>query len=354
MKTGLSLTALATELERRATSKQDFVASTDSIEMSTAQGEPTLILPADVAPQGLVINDLAHNQIAGRLDIPVKYYNKMRSNAPELLRNNVNHWFSNNKETRMIRTLDGKVRAFLSDKYQRIENEEIASVVLPLLLAQEGLQVVSTEITETRMYIKAVFPKVQGEVLKGDVVQSGICISNSEVGHGAVKIEPLVFRLVCLNGMIINDSAFRGRHVGARADATDSVYEMLTDETKQADDRAILLKVRDVVNASFDEVRFAAHLNKMREAAGEKIEGNPAEAVKLLAKKEALNEFETGSILRNLIEGADISRWGLLNAVTATAKEDALTYDRATELETLGGKILNLPRTEWVQLAQAA
>jgi hypothetical protein len=36
------------------------------------------------------------------------------------------------------------------------------------------------------MYIKAICPRIQAEVKKGDIVQAGIAISNSEVGMGSV------------------------------------------------------------------------------------------------------------------------------------------------------------------------
>lgn len=46
------------------------------------------------------------------------------------------------------------------------------------------------------------------EVRKGDIVQAGVMISNSEVGLGAVSIQPLVYRLVCTNNsdvLVISD-----------------------------------------------------------------------------------------------------------------------------------------------------
>jgi hypothetical protein len=349
MKSELSLTQLAAELERRQAAKQDMVANTSALWMSDDKklqiGQP------GHAP--LPINDTAHGQIADRLGIPVKYYNKMAATTPELLARNVNHWFKANPESRMIRTLDGNVRAFLSDRYARIENEEIAQMVLPALLEQEGVKIVSAAITEKRMYIKAVFTHIQAEIKVGDVVQSGVSISNSEVGLGAVNITPFVERLVCTNGMVINDSKFSARHLGGRAQQGDGVFEMLTDETLKAEDKAILLKVRDVVRGSFDQVRFDAYCASMRAAAEDKIVGNITETVKVLAKKSSFTEFEESNVLRHLIEGADLSRWGLLNAVTRTA-QDVETYDRSHELETLGGSILTLPKSEWKVLAEAS
>lgn len=350
MRTDLSLQDLAKELERRAQNKNDYVIDTRKVKM---EDDSRLSFENGVR-HNLAANEVAHRQIASRLEIPAKYYDRMRAEAPAMLATNVNHWLHNEPGVRMIRTLDGNVRAFLSDRYNRIENEEIAKAALPALLEQDGVQIMSSSITETRMYIKAVFTKVQGEVKKGDVVQAGVMISNSEVGLGAVSIKPLVYRLVCTNGMVIEDSKFTARHVGGRVLESEDVREMLTDETLKADDKAILLKVRDVVRASFDETRFARQLSLMQGATEDKITGNPVEAIKLLAKKNNLSEFEHGSILRNLIEGADTSRWGVLNAITATAKESVLSYDRATELETLGGQMLTLPANDWKQLAIAA
>lgn len=350
MKTDLSLVQLATEIERRRDAKQDFVANTSKVDMHD-DGKLSFL---NGDRHTLEVNDVAHKQIAARLEIPAKYYDRLRAQAPKLLATNVNHFLHSEPETRMLRTLDGKVRAFLSDRYQRIENEEIASVALPILLDVPGVRIASASITETRMYIKAVFTQIKAEVKVGDEVESGVIISNSEVGLGAVNISPFVHRLVCLNGLIVNDGKFAMRHLGGRLVEGASVYEMLTDETLKADDKAILLKMRDVLRGSADEVRFRKVVERMRETTEQKITGNPVEAVKLLAKKQSLTTFEETSILRNLIEGADLSRWGLINAVTAAAKEAVLDYDRATELEALGGALLTLPAPQFKEYALAA
>ncbi len=116
MKTGKTLTELAMELERQSTVKKDFIANTSSLEMTSA-GE--LALDSDTY-QEFPVTDHAHSQIAARLDIPSKYYNRMRLEAPELLAANVNEWFHNKPERRMVRTLDGQMRAFLSDRASQV------------------------------------------------------------------------------------------------------------------------------------------------------------------------------------------------------------------------------------------
>ena len=59
----------------------------------------------------LLWGETAHQQIAARLNIPFRYYKKMQSESPDLLDQNVNRWLNQNPERRMIRVLDGKVRA---------------------------------------------------------------------------------------------------------------------------------------------------------------------------------------------------------------------------------------------------
>ncbi len=307
------------------------------------------------AVETLDATEIAHEQIAARLDIPRSYYNRLKTQDKPLLAQNVNKWLHAKPEQRMVRTLDGKARAFLSDRYQRIDNFEIASAALPALPALMDTQarVESTQITESKLYIKAVMPKIEGEVRKGDVVQAGVVISNSEVGQGSVMIQPMIYRLVCKNGAILADSKFSARHVGGKMGGTEDIAHLLSNEALMADDRAIMLKVRDVIRASFDEAVFQQRISLMKDAARDKIEGDVVEAVQLLAKRHSLNDSESGGILRQLIEGADLTRYGLHNAVTRHA-QDVVSYDRATELETLGGTILNLNPGEWRTLAVAA
>ena len=89
----------------------------------------------------LGINEIAHQQIGQFTEIPWKYYDKMRTESPRLLVENVNHWlYSDAEQRRMIRTLDGNMRAFLSDRYRRIDNEQVAESVLPIISRMDGVR----------------------------------------------------------------------------------------------------------------------------------------------------------------------------------------------------------------------
>lgn len=348
MQTGLNLVELAQRIEANRALKQDLIAPSSTISMA---------IDSDKTP-ALVINDTrygvletAHDQIGARLGIPAKYYDRMRAEAPALLASNVNEWFGRSNEKRMIRTLGGDARAVLSNAYQRIENEEIAEQVLPILGGIPDVQFVSTQITERRMYIQAVTPRIQAEVRKGDVVQAGVIISNSEIGYGAVSIRPIVYRLACLNGMVIADAKYSARHVGARIE---NIEQLLSDEAKKADDKAILLKVRDIVRAAVEGAVFNKEVERLMELTKVEVTGSPEKAVEVLARKVGANETEKGGLLASLIRGGDLSAWGLVNAVTHQAHNPAMSYDRAVEFETMGGALVNLPRSEWREILEAA
>jgi hypothetical protein len=354
VKAGVTIQELAAKLETAKAEKADYIAPSQHLQLLGSVNK--LEISGIEANSSLFeVTDHTHSQIAAKLDIPAKYYNRMKTESPELLARNVNHWFQDNPQRRnMVRTRAGRARAFLSDRYQRIDNEEVAEMVLPILGSEPDLRIESCEVTESRMYIKAVTPRLEGEVRKGDVIQGGITVANSEIGLGTLTAIPLTLRLVCLNGATVNDSAFRAVHLGARADKSDSTYQILSDETIRADDKAILLRLRDVVKHMMSEEVFNRALDKMRGATEDRITTKlPEKTVEALAKKTGLFEEERSSVLQHLLTGGDLTRFGLMQAVTRTA-QDVKSYDRATELEAIGGRMLDLPRSDWRELAEAA
>lgn len=352
MKTGRSLQELAKEIERQTESKRDLLVSTEAMELISDDSAHMALNIGSGSPEQFGINDVAHRQIGQHLGIPVKYYDKMRTDYPELLTQNVNGWFQRTPSTRMVRTLDGTARAFLSDRYRRIDNHEVAMTVLPLISSIDGATVESCELTDNRMYLKVVNPRLTAEVRKGDIVQSGILISNSEVGMGSVSVSPLVYRLVCSNGMIAADSRVRKYHVG-RINETDDGYGIYRDETVMADDRAFLMKIADTVRSVVDQGVFNQIVQRMRDASEAKMDGKLVpQVVELTSKEYSITEAEGENILGYLIDGGDLSLYGLANAVTRHA-QDAESYDRSTELEEIGYRVLTMSPSMWRRINAA-
>lgn len=78
-----------------------------------------------------------------------------------------------------------------------------------------------------------------------------------------------------------------------------------------------------------------------------------AKVVEVVGQKIGLNVGEQQSVLELLLNGGNLSQYGVHAAITRTA-QDVEDYDRATDLEYLGGKVIDLRPAEWRQLAEAA
>ena len=354
MKQGRTLEQLAAELMRRNEVKKDYLVDTQLMTMDADANNTMLSIRNDRTGETLIlnINEIAHNQIGTNLGIPAKYYDKMRADNPELLAQNVNSWFQKTPKTRMVRTLDGTARAFLSDKYRRIDNLEIAQAVLPIIADMPDARVESCEVTDERLYLKVVNPRLTTEVVPGDIVQSGIMITNSEVGLGSVTIQPLVYRLVCTNGMVINDARTRKYHVGRGNEANED-FTIYSNETLLVDDMALRLKIQDTVRSVVDKTRFEKVVDMMRQAQGAKITtANIPAMVELGATEFGYTKQEGEGILDYLIRGGDLSLYGYANATTRFA-QDVHSYDRSTALESVGYSIMGMSPAQWNKLNAA-
>jgi hypothetical protein len=374
MKQGMAIDEFLAELRRQDAAKRDFIAPSNLVHLRTeevgedAEGNvtkrPVMVVPTKERDVLCDINEHAHGQIAARTGIPKQYYDRMRDEEPELLGLNVNRWFERKAEPRMVRTLAPPpvatleprpvVRAFLSDKYRALDNVDVANTVLPIVMEAGAREIKSTALTETHMYLQCVSERIQGEVKVGDVVQAGIVLSNSEVGAGAVRLEGLLYRLSCLNGAI-RGQALKKFHIGGRSEV--EMGEVYSDATRLAMDATFLMKLKDVANHLMDEEGFAEYLEDLRAAADDKIvrgEGKLlTEVVEVAGKRFGFGQGEGLQILENLSREGDMSRWGFANAVTATANETG-SYDRAIELERMGGKIIEMSKNEWSQVWKAA
>ena len=341
MKSQYSLVELAQQLQDNQKNKKDFIADTSKMRVHS---NGFVKLYSTELDKAFDINDVCLNQIATKVGLSKKYLDKMRDGHNSLLMDNFNYWFTNTPQQQMVRTLDGTARAFLSDKYKRVDNDEIAQVVLPILI-DNGYEVISTAITDSKMHIKARLPKLEREVTEGDVVQAGVTISNSEVGHGSVRVSPFIYRLICLNGMVVNDSRLNSRHLTSSQATIDGVYEILSDEAKELDSRALISKVRDVVASTSDEVRFGEQVQAMTDASNIKIK-KPKKVIEILENKFSLTKDEGDNILENLMHNDTGNKepnvWATVNSITklGNTMDD---YDRGTEMQKFGGMLLTMP-----------
>ena len=347
-KLGLNINELAKKITDQAEKKVDMVVDSRSMQLLPVEQDDVttnapVLMSIDDSKQ-MEITSTAHRQLATRLQIPYAYYERVMNNNPVLLAENVNNWLGQTQNKRMIRTYqsDGStvwdlMRADLSNKYLTFDNEDVAEAVLPVMF-DEQLEIISSNVTEKKLYIKAVTDKLTGEIGRGDVVRGGVIVSNSEVGYGSVNVQAFIERLVCMNGMIA-ETSFRRRHIGASHDITD----LLSRDTLNKTSEALVGQVQDVVRNVLSNEGFNNVLGKLRETTETEI-AKPIDAVEIIQKQFRFTEDEKDSVLNHLIKGGDTTKWGLTNAVTR-ASQDLEDYDRATEFEKFGWDVANLSNT---------
>jgi len=335
-----SLTALAERIEKVEKAKEDYIVSTQKLTMDS----PTTVTLENGELKRYNLSDLAHQQIAARLSIPRAYYEKA-AEIPGLREQNVNAWWQKKPELRMVRTLEGNARAYLSNSFRPYDNFDAMQSLLPVLREEPELKVFSQTMTERRMYLQFVFPRLHAEIKKGDVIQAGITITNSEVGLGAVDVRSFLMRLVCMNGAIA-ESLLRKYHLGRRlggGDEDDAVQ--YRSDTIEADVRAFQLQLRDIVRQALSESAFQKKVGQIEGAAADQMR-DPEAVIVNVTKRFGLSDVESRGVTRNLIMGADTSRWGLANSITALAK-DMENQDRQYEVEKIGWEIVELRPQEW-------
>ena len=363
-KQGRTLTELAAEIERQYELKHDYVAESGAL---TMRDDAKSIELDGIGHFG--ITQHARRQLATKLDIPFAFFERLEEKHPTLLAQNVNELARREPQRNMVRTLDGNIRAFLSDRFRPLDNFDLANAVLPIIMEyrKDGLDVASCEVTETKLYIKLILPWLDRELPVPEGLKMGVghnwfirkilgsvSVGNSEVGSGALSINPGLFEKQCTNLAVFREEGFGRMHIGKKADdGEDGVQKYLTDETKRLDDAAIWAKVRDVMRATMDGRVMDALVEKMAAARGDVIAGDPVKVIEVFAKKNVLTQDEKGGLLKHLANAGEMNRYGLQWALTRLS-QDVESYDRASELERLGGRVIELPQGEWKEMLKMA
>lgn len=394
MKRGMSIQDLLTEVQRQSETKRDFVASTK---------EAVRMVPMPDYPKNVAIvlhkeghGDLerfrvaenCHRQVAGRLGIPWKYYDRLLDDHPDLVLAQVNALFEREPETRLMRTLDGTARAFLSDRYRRLDHDEVLSQVLPPIIKGDvESTLLSSNVTDNNLYLKVLFTddslavdlgatpsgrrdngwggenvdvNEQHEIIARrdagkDIVRPGCLISNSETGHGSLSIKGFLFRSYCLNGCVwgMEDAfSFSRNHIGGKLMEGQN-FEVFSDETKRKQDEVIIAEMTDALTTMTNPERVRAMGERLRALkSGEAVQDAFA-AVDALAKEVDIREGEKQGILSSLLRDQDFTQWGVLNAVTEQANVETVSYERACEIEQLGNQIAKLNTQRWHRIATA-
>ena len=357
---------------------KDFIAPTSALQIQTLNKDGS---PADDSDQSkfsrIVVeredgeptymynaNDVALSQIGQRAGIDSRTMQRLQQGYPTQFDSVINAIWQKEPKNTMIRTFmdsdtHGIARAVLSDKFKTFDNTNLLNSAIPQLMESEAQwKVVNADVTDKRLYLRLKSEVITGEgANRGDLMASGIGLSNSEVGAGSVQVYQMYWTLACLNGMQTENRHRQSHITSSQADG--ETWKMLSSEAKDADNKALELKVRDLVagytsRESFDEV-----IDKMKIAGEDVISGSINDAVDNLGKVINLTKKETASVLDGLMAtigqegyaGNPVSRATMVNAVTNVANR--VDADEMDDWQRRGGQILNMNKTDWNRVAVA-
>ncbi len=327
----MDLFGLVGELERQRKSRLDLI-----VDSSTLKAIPDELYGLKLAIPDYgeyPLTDWAHSQLADKLGIPRKYYQRMMDSGRfRLLAENVNAWLGEDGR-RLIRVLDGRIRAFLSDRYRMMDNYDLVFLALEEFKRKGTVEIYRIDLTETILYLKGIDRTLTDSVRNGDIVYGGLIIRNSEVGASALRVEPFILRKVCSNGLILQQS-LKKIHLGRQRMEVGEIE--WSDETRMLEDRALWAKVRDIIKATFDRRIFQSWVGKLKESTRIEIE-KPMEAVNNIVGHLGLSEEQKQRLLMHFSEP---TKYGLINAVTNLASQTR-NVEEQIRLEEFAGDILS-------------
>jgi len=364
-----SLTQLMQKVQDQAARKADFLTPTNDLQKVTdpETNRPALVIEAKGGEptRHLDINSVAFQQLAAHCDIETRTARRLQDHYPVEFDTLINAHFQKEPKRKMLRTFldpdetNGTARALLSDRFKTYDNNDMLQTVLPPIMENDSqLQVVQANISDSKLYMrfKSLVHTGAGANV-ADVMANGVGFSNSETGQGSVTAYQLFWTLACLNGMQTENKT-RSSHITSARDSDD--WGLLSGEAQEADNRALNLKLRDLVEAYSSREMFEQVLDKMKAAAADVIEGEYSvfDTVNNLGTVMRLTKKETSNVLDGLMNtigqagyenDRPLSRATLINAVTNVANTSDI--DHADDWQRRGGQLLNMNARDWNRIA---
>jgi len=321
----MKLESLIKELEQQKPLKWDEKLHSSEIRMALAENMPRFQIRSNGF---LSIRESCSNQIAEKLEIPLKYYRRMEESAPELLARNVNTWLEKGDKDYFIRGLGDSVRAFLSDRYRVIDHLDVLMCALNELQAHSA-EIEDCYLSETELNIKVKSPDLRDFVRhKDDLMIGGIFLTNSETGHKALWVEPRLFRVKCSNGLIVEEMVTREIHVGNGDEGFDEI---------------IYLSLRRSIRELF--AKFGEIIQTLRESSEIKVR-NPQKLISNVVEHYRLSDSQRDNILMAFGAEPEADKYGIANALTLAAQKEE-SWEKSVEMERIAGNLIALSLEEF-------
>ena len=339
MKKGHDIRNVVQQINKDVKSKKDYIVTLNALEVTTSNNTYPNLEFTD-APDQYSLTDHSMNQLCGKLEIGTQYLRKCLPVSQELVAHNLNFWIKNTKSKElMVRTIERDsdelpniARAVCSNRYKRIDNDVVVTHSLNKLM-DLGLDIKYINYDRDTLNVTAINPKVEGEVSEGDVVQSGVTITNSEIGSGSLIIQPFIYRLVCTNGMVAPRylNRFYSKHVG----------KIIIDPSQDDQYITIIEKMKKQIDLVNDNEVWKESFQKLKDSTKQTI--NSHQIVEL-AKKQGVTESERAQIFERLNhyvgDTFTTTKYDLANAITNLGNDEEKSDQRSRFFQELGGLIV--------------
>ncbi|MFO0675331.1 MAG: DUF932 domain-containing protein [Polyangiaceae bacterium] len=238
----------------------------------------------------------------------------------------INHLLMESREnpSATLRIRGNEVAAVVSGRYAPLDPVELVETVRVALNRFDILRDVRVRGLASGLVdnLRLVLPAERIAVKPGDVSAVGIDITASSFARSAIHVSPVVWRLVCSNGLKSAErkGGLSFRHVGESQRLRDGVAEAVPSAVAHA--RGLLDQWRRAVDVMIEDV--ARQVDELR----------------VLTVQER-RSFEAKLVEEG--EGAELPKrlsvYGVVNALTASAK--AVGPARRLELEAVAGDVLH-------------
>lgn len=320
------LTDFIKEVHNESLGKVDYIERTSNLRMDSLGRLATKYDDGETFT--LDFNEWGLGQALGRLNTPgLKQYGKHLHDIGETYRLSKLFNFHIDKTLEeegdkewLIRAKNDTCRACLSDRYSIIDNEHIAHSIYERF-KDSNVEIVGNKLDDNYMNVRLTLKDQTlnaGTIMKKDDLFFGIHVINSEVGASSVIVYPMIYRLVCTNGMIAvqhKGNVFKQRHT------------ISIDDTQSAIDE----KISAILSEGQDQMEMLASTREKKVKEPEKI-------IETIVNHENLPIGLTNRIVKSYLEEPEPTEYGVLNAFTRSARD--MNYIDRVEIEKLAGKLL--------------
>lgn len=271
------------------------------------------------------LSEWALSQACNSLGMPSRYEKKLMDTNPLLLSKQFNFWKSQTDRPVLFRTKESHIRGYLSTSYCIYDNSDLCETLNDIGKYTDYGTPNLFYMDDKRLHIRFVVdnPYDVGLTTIGlnDILKTGVDITNSEVGAASVSIVPMVYRLVCTNGL--------------RAWRRNSDLEQLSFRHSRKDTSQFRYLINDAIESALDN-----NCDLLKHFVDSKQTPilDPNKIIEDLLTKNKFSQNDIKNVQEEYSREPDPTKYGIINAITGAAKN----YNNETRLqmESFAGKVL--------------